>query len=87
MFSRSCARGASARSASLAAARSPASFARRSFCRFFLALRDAAFAASCSLVSSFFFGAVRSMYERSATFTDSRSPTAFSCFRSKVAVP
>ena len=42
----------------------------------------AARAASCSLVGSFFFGAVRSMYERSAACTDSRSPAAFSCFRS-----
>ena len=63
------------------AARS-ASFARRSLCLVFLALRAAAFAASCSLVSSFFFGAVRSMYERSAACTDARSPAAFSCFRS-----
>ena len=31
---------------------------------------------------SFFFSAVRSTYERSAASTDSRSPAAFSCFRS-----
>ena len=58
------ARGGCARSASLAA-RSPASVARRAFCRAFLALRAAAFAASSSSVSSFSFGAVRLMYELS----------------------
>ena len=58
MFSRSSARGRSARSASLAA-RSPVSFARRAFCRVFLALRAAAFVASCSSVSSFFLRALR----------------------------
>jgi len=33
-------------------------------------------------LSSFFFGSVRSTYERSAAFTDSRSPAAFSFFSS-----